>query len=150
MSKDQKHLNYINSVNLGSYYTPEIIVNLAYFILQKNVPNIKDFTILDSSCGYGSFLTKKNIAKKLIGVDIDEKTIFDAKKRINDVYFTYQNSLLNVNRSSLTIKSNEKIITIGNPPHNDTTSAIRNFIKDTSIQDKIDFNIKKLGNFTKL
>ena len=80
MSKDQKHLNYINTVNLGSYYTPEIIVNLAYFILQKNVPNIKDFTILDSSCGYGSFLTKKNIAKKLIGVDIDEKAIFDAKK----------------------------------------------------------------------
>jgi len=63
MSKDQKHLNYINTVNLGSYYTPEIIVNLAYFILQKNVPNIKDFTILDSSCGYGSFLTKKILQK---------------------------------------------------------------------------------------
>jgi|SRR3989344_8344075 len=150
MSKDQKHLNYINTVNLGSYYTPEIIVNLAYFILQKNVPNIKDFTILDSSCGYGSFLTKKNIAKKLIGVDIDEKAIFDAKKINHDVNFTCQNSLMDVCRKNLAINNDEKLIAVGNPPYNDITSIIRNSIKDVSVQDKIDFNIKKLGNFTKL
>ena len=80
MNRNQKHLNYVDTVNLGSYYTPEIIVDLAYSILQKNVPNIEDFTILDSSCGYGSFLAKKNIAKRLIGTDIDEKAIFEAKK----------------------------------------------------------------------
>ena len=142
MSKDQKHLNYINTVNLGSYYTPEIIVNLAYFILQKNVPNIKDFTILDSSCGYGSFLTKKNIAKKLIGVDIDEKAIFDAKKINHDVNFTCQNSLMDVCRKNLAINNDEKLIAVGNPPYNDITSIIRNSIKDATIQDKIDSDIK--------
>ena len=150
MSKDQKHLNYINTVNLGSYYTPEIIVNLAYFILQKNVPSIKDFTILDSSCGYGSFLTKKNIVKRLVGADIDEKAVSEAKKRINDVYFTCQNSLMDVCRKNLAINNDEKLIAMGNPSYNDTTSIIRNSIKDVSVQDKIDFNIKKLGNFTKL
>ena len=35
MNKNQQHLNYIDTINLGSYYTPEIIVDLAYSILQK-------------------------------------------------------------------------------------------------------------------
>ena len=150
MSKDQKHLNYINTVNLGSYYTPETIVDLAYSILKKNIVNIKDFAILDSSCGYGSFLTKKNIVKRLVGADIDEKAVSEAKKRINDVYFTCQNSLMDVCRKNLAINNDEKLIAVGNPPYNDITSIIRNSIKDVSVQDKIDFNIKKLGNFTKL
>ncbi|KKR70634.1 MAG: hypothetical protein UU13_C0003G0078, partial [Candidatus Nomurabacteria bacterium GW2011_GWB1_40_7] len=32
MDNNQKHLNHIDKVNLGSYYTPEIIVDLAYSI----------------------------------------------------------------------------------------------------------------------
>jgi hypothetical protein len=142
MNGNQKHLNYIDTVNLGSYYTPEIIVDLAYSILQSNVPNIKDFTVLDSSCGYGSFLAKKNIAKRLVGADIDEKAISEAKKRISGVDFIYQNSLIDVFRENLAIKDNEKLIAIGNPPYNDTTSIIRNSIKDVSAQDKIDLDIK--------
>ncbi|MCX6718714.1 MAG: N-6 DNA methylase [Candidatus Staskawiczbacteria bacterium] len=142
MNRNQEHLNHTDTVNLGSYYTPEVIVDLAYSILQKNIQSIKDFTILDSSCGYGSFLTKKNIAKRLIGADIDEKAISEAKKRIDDVDFIYQNSLLSVFRKNLTIGNNEKLIVIGNPPYNDTTSIIRNSIKDASVQDKIDPDIK--------
>ena len=142
MNRNQKHLNHIDAINLGSYYTPEVIIDLAYSILQNNIKDIKNFSIIDSSCGYGSFLTKNNIAKRLIGADIDQKAISEAKKIISKVDFICQNSLLNVNRSSLTIKNDEKIITIGNPPYNDTTSIIRNSIKDTSIQDKIDADIK--------
>ena len=142
MNRNQKHLNHIDAINLGSYYTPEVIVDLTYSILQKNIKNIKDFSIIDSSCGYGSFLARNNIAKRLIGADIDQKAISEAKKIIGEVDFICQNSLLNVSRPSLTIKNDEKIITIGNPPYNDTTSIIRNSIKDTSIQDKIDADIK--------
>lgn len=142
MVNNQKHLNHIDAVNLGSYYTPNVIVDLAYSILQDNIKDIKDFSIVDSSCGYGSFLARKNIAKKLIGADIDQKAISEAKKIIGEVDFICQNSLLNVNRSSLKIEDDEKIIAIGNPPYNDTTSIIRNSIKDSSIQDKIDTDIK--------
>ncbi|HOI97498.1 MAG TPA: methyltransferase [Candidatus Pacearchaeota archaeon] len=142
MNKNQKHLNHIDTINLGSYYTPEVIVDLAYSVLQKNIKDIKDFLIIDSSCGYGSFLAKKNIAKRLIGADIDQKAISEAKRTINGADFICQNSLLNVNRSSLTIKNDEKIIIIGNPPYNDTNSIIRNSIKDASIQDKVDTDIK--------
>jgi len=142
MNRNQKHLNYTDAVNLGSYYTPELIVDLAYSILQKNIVKIKDFTILDSSCGYGSFLVKNNIAKRLVGADIDQKAIFEAKKTVNGANFICQNSLLNVRRENLTIKNEEKLIAIGNPPYNDTTSIIRNSIKDVSVQDKIDSDIK--------
>jgi hypothetical protein len=142
MNKDQKHLNYIDTVNLGSYYTSEAIVDLTYSILQKNIPNIKSFTILDSSCGYGSFLAKKNIAKRLVGADIDQEAISEAKKIINSIEYICQNSLSNVCRKNLTIENDEKLIVIGNPPYNDTTSIIRNSIKDTTVQDKIDSDVK--------
>lgn len=142
MNNNQKHLTYIDTVNLGSYYTPEVIVDLAYSILQKNIKDIKDFTILDSSCGYGSFLTKNNVAKRLAGADIDQEAVTEAKKLINNVDFICQNSLLNVSRENLTIKGEEKLIIIGNPPYNDTTSIIRNSIKDATVQDKIDSDIK--------
>lgn len=142
MNRSQKHLNRVDAINLGSYYTPEIIVDLAYSVLQKNIKDIKDFLILDSSCGYGSFLARSGIAKRLVGADIDQKAISEAKKIISNVDFICQNSLLNVNRSSLKIADDEKIIAIGNPPYNDTTSIIRNFIKDAAVQDRIDNDIK--------
>jgi hypothetical protein len=142
MNKNQKHLNYIDTINLGSYYTPEDIVDLAYSIMKKNIKNIVDFTILDSSCGYGSFLTKNDIAKKLIGADIDKKAILEAKKTVCEANFICQNSLLNVCRQNLSIKNDENLIIVGNPPYNDTTSIIRNSIKNTSIQDQIDSDIK--------
>jgi hypothetical protein len=142
MDKNQKHLNRIDAINLGSYYTPGAIVDLTYSILQKNIKSIKDWTIVDSSCGYGSFLIKKGVAKRLVGADIDQKAIFEAQKITNGVDFISQNSLLNVSRENLTIKDDEKIIIIGNPPYNDTTSIIRNSIKDISVQNKIDIDIK--------
>lgn len=142
MDKNQNHLSYKDTINFGSYYTPNKIVELTYSIILKNIKNIKDFVILDSSCGYGSFLLKNNIGKKLVGVDIDSKAIVEAKKNTKNVNLFCQNSLLNVNRSNLTIKDNEKIIIVGNPPYNDTKSIIRNSIKDSSIQSKIDADIK--------
>lgn len=142
MNINQQHLNYIDAVNLGSYYTSEMIVDLVYSILQKHIKDMEDWTILDSSCGYGSFFAKKDMAKRFIGADVDEKAIFEAKKRIDNVDFLCQNSLINVSRAKLTIKGNEKLIAIGNPPYNDTTSIIRSSIKDASIQSKIDFDIK--------
>jgi hypothetical protein len=142
MNKNQQHLNYVETINLGSYYTPEVIVDLVYSVLQKNIPNIKNFTILDSSCGYGSFLTKNTAAKRLVGADIDQRAIAEASKTINNVNFICQNSLSNVCRKNLTIKNEENLIIIGNPPYNDTTSIIRSSIKDASIQNNIDQNIK--------
>ncbi len=142
MNGYQKHLNYKETINLGSYYTPRLIVDLTYSILKKNIDNTKDFVILDSSCGYGSFLTKNKIAKRLVGADVDRSAISEARKKISNVEFICQNSLSNVSRQNLSIKNEEKIIVLGNPPYNDTTSIIRNSVKDASIQSEIDLDIK--------
>ncbi len=142
MDKSQRHLNHADAINLGSYYTPKNIVDLTYAILQRNIKDVKDFSIIDSSCGYGSFLIKAQIAKKIIGADIDQEAIMEAKKLISEADFVCQNSLLNVSRSSLNLRDDEKIIAIGNPPYNDTSSIIRSSIKDSSLKDKIDADIK--------
>ncbi|MFA5750977.1 MAG: methyltransferase [Candidatus Paceibacterota bacterium] len=142
MNGNQRHLNHIDTINLGSFYTPEAIIDLTYEILKKNVKAIKEWTILDSSCGYGSFLTKNSVAKRLIGVDVDKKAIKKARDTIKNADFLCQNSLLNVSRLNFKIRNNEKLIIIGNPPYNDTTSIIRSSIKNVSIQNRIDTDIK--------
>lgn len=139
---NQKHLTQADAINLGAYYTPEAIVDLAYSILQSNIEGVKDFTIIDSSCGYGSFLARNDIVRRLIGADIDQKAILEARKTAIGADFIHQNSLLNVSRSSLKIEEDEKIIVIGNPPYNDTTSIIRHSMKNVFVKDKIDADIK--------
>lgn len=52
----QAHLDRIQTINQGSFYTPDSIVRLVYQMLLDSEINIKDYVLLDSSCGYGSFL----------------------------------------------------------------------------------------------
>lgn len=142
MKEKQEHLKFNKQVNLGSFYTPQKIVDLTYNILLKNVNSFEDYTILDSSCGYGSFLNNKNIKLKFIGADIDNLAIKKAKELNNDPTYINCNSLKNVSRNLYKIKDNEKTIIIGNPPYNDTTSIIRQNIKDKSLNNNIDSDIK--------
>ncbi|MGX3044191.1 Eco57I restriction-modification methylase domain-containing protein [Helicobacter sp. T3_23-1056] len=54
------HLDKIQAVNLGSFYTPDFVVQIAQKMLlnalYKSGVNLKNCTLLDSSCGYGNFL----------------------------------------------------------------------------------------------
>lgn len=119
----QQHLNKIDTINLGSYYTPRFIVDIAYQILESKIEDLKIFLFFDSSCGYGDFFIKKY---KYLGADIDEialKKVDQSIKTINT------NSLLNVSRAKFNIDENQKLIIIGNPPYNDKTSIVNNSIK---------------------
>jgi hypothetical protein len=122
---EQRHLNHDDTVNLGSFYTPEWLVDIVYSLVKKNIPNHSDYYVLDTSCGYGGFLRGPNT----IGADIDADAVQTAKKNSpNSIYFN-QNSLLRISRSQYNLDKNAKIIIVGNPPYNDTTSIIRNNIK---------------------
>lgn len=122
----QKHLNKSDTVNLGSYYTPPKLVDLAYELLKDSVKEkFEEYTLLDNSCGYGEFL-KYDIPNKKIAADIDEIAI--AKLELKDKYIV--NALNNTDRSNYGIKDNEKLIMVGNPPYNDVTSQIKKNIKD--------------------
>lgn len=121
----QNHLNRKDTINLGSFYTPNFIVKIVYEML-KNVVNLKEYLLFDSSCGYGDFFISDELISNYLGADIDEVAIQKVNKNIK-VFAT--NSLLNVRREKFEIAPKQKLIIIGNPPYNDKTSIIRNNIK---------------------
>lgn len=119
----QHHLDRKDTINLGSFYTPNFIVKIAYEMLKK-VVNLKEYLLFDSSCGYGDFFICDEL--NYLGADIDGIAIQKVNKNIKA--FT-TNSLLNVRREKFEISPQQKLIIIGNPPYNDKTSIIRNSIK---------------------
>src|SRR5574344_1655282 len=137
----QKHLSHKSQIDLGSFYTPNHLVDIVFDIIKRNIENTKCFSLLDSSCGYGSFLVGEDFYK-IIGSDIDEKEKKEAKKNVKNAEFFINNSLENISRKKMNLDQNEKLIVVGNPPYNDTTSIIRQDIKDKTITNKIDDDIK--------
>lgn len=140
MGKSQKHLNHKTQIDLGSFYTPEHLVEIAREILRENVGELNDYTVLDSSCGYGSFLNI-NPKSRTIGADIDNVAIDEAKKTTK-AEFVECNSLKNVSRKQFNLSLEEKLVIVGNPPYNDTTSILRHNIKDRKTTENIDQDIK--------
>ncbi len=138
---EQKHLTHSDTVNLGSYYTPEWLVDMVYKLIRNNVANFKDYYILDTSCGYGGFLR----GEKAIGADIDASAVQTAQKNtINHNYFNH-NSLFEISRKQYNLTKDSKIIIVGNPPYNDTTSIIRNDIKKVQFLRDSDVISRDLG-----
>ncbi|ERJ32113.1 hypothetical protein UNSW2_431 [Campylobacter concisus UNSW2] len=134
----QRHLNKIDTINLGSFYTPKFIVAIAYEMLEKNV-NLRDFTLLDSSCGYGDFFIKK---LRYIGADIDDIALKSVPKNVKKFH---TNSLLNLCREKFHISQDERLIIIGNPPYNDKTSKVRNNVKKEIFDIDVGLKHRDLG-----
>lgn len=123
----QKHLNKDLSINLGSFYTPQILTQKAYELLQKHIHLTKDFVFLDNSCGYGDFFIKD---LNYIAADIDKKALeILQEKNLKNLKIIHTNSLENLNRAKFSIKQNDNLIIIGNPPYNDRTSIIKAGLK---------------------
>ena len=138
----QAHLAYESRVNLGSYYTPTDIVDIAWEMIAPYVHS--QTIIIDSACGYGDFL--KNCGQAItIGCDIDETAIDVAKKNNHKVRFFQTNALRNVSRTKFGIPQQSELIVVGNPPYNDKTSLIRHSIKDIDFDIDEDIASRDLG-----
>ncbi|MDE0469242.1 MAG: N-6 DNA methylase [Candidatus Poribacteria bacterium] len=138
----QAHLAYESRVNLGSYYTPPEIVNIAWKMIAPYLNS--QTTVIDSACGYGDFL--KNCGQATtIGCDIDETAISVAKKNNNKVRFFQTNALCDVSRAKFGIPQQSHLIVVGNPPYNDKTSLIRHSIKDIDFDIDEDIASRDLG-----
>ena len=124
----QKHLTYKEMTNYGCFYTPQKFVDNLIEKIKNNIPNYKDYIFLDSSSGYGTFL-KSLQNHKTIGCDIDEKAIEIAKTQDQNSTYFCLNSLYNFSRKSISLNNEDKIIVIGNPPYNDTTSKVKQDLK---------------------
>lgn len=138
----QAHLAYESRVNLGSYYTPPDIVNIAWEMIAPYVHS--QTTVIDSACGYGDFLRDSG-QSTTIGCDIDETAIDVAKKDNNKVRFFQTNALRNVSRAKFGIPPQSDLIVVGNPPYNDKTSLIRHNIKDVDFDIDADIASRDLG-----
>lgn len=138
----QAHLAYENRVNLGSYYTPAEIVDVAWEIIAPHVGS--QTTVIDTACGYGDFL--RNCRQALtIGADIDETAIDVAKKNNDKVRFFQTNALCDVSRTKFGIPEQSHLIVVGNPPYNDRTSLIRHSIKSVDFDIDADIASRDLG-----
>ena len=136
----QRHLQFQDRVNLGSYYTPPEIVNLAWQMINPHLDS--QTTIIDTACGYGDFL--KNHCQSM-GYDIDGTAISIAKKNNDKAQFFHANALYNVSREKFGISPQSKLIAVGNPPYNDKTSLIRKKIKSESFDIDADLASRDLG-----
>ena len=154
--KIQNHLSLNKQIELGSFYTPDYLVDRMYKIIDKYLTknNIEEKKILyfDNACGYGAFYKKE---KRFVLSDIDNIAIERLKNDFNlkdNFYIT--NALQDVNRKKYNIKENDFLINIGNPPYNDTTSIIKsgkkgNFVCDNDIVDR-DLGVSFLKSYNKL
>lgn len=122
----QKHLSLPDRVNLGSYYTPPRLREKAFALVQKHVPDVAAYTLLDSSCGYGSFLQKGFC--RTIGADIDPQALAEASSTGAELFTL--NALSGLSRRHYSIAETEKLLIMGNPPYNDSTSQARKNIKN--------------------
>ena len=138
----QAHLAYESRVNLGSYYTPTEIVDIAWEMIAPYLRS--QTTVIDSACGYGDFLRSCGQAIT-IGCDIDETAIDVAKKNNDKVRFFQTNALCNVSRAKFGIPKQSHLIVVGNPPYNDKTSLIRHSIKDVDFDIDEDIASRDLG-----
>ena len=136
------HLCTEEIINFGSFYTPLKYVNLAGIWLKKHGIT-DDYIIFDPSCGYGSFFRLKEFFNnnKYLGNDIDKSACFKAKRLFPFTKIFNLNLFNNYKRECFDIKADEKIVIVGNPPYNDTTSQIRQDVK-TLINQKMDDKVK--------
>ncbi len=136
------HLKKEDIINLGSYYTHKEYIEIVWNFIKPYIN--KDTVILDPACGYGDFLYKQTIAKK-IGNDIDKTAINIAKTKFNDVEFYNLNALVSSNRRRFNILNNNTLIIIGNPPYNDITSQAKKEIKKIEFEIDEDLKTRDIG-----
>lgn len=140
----QTHLNRIEMINQGSFYTPDSIVDIVYQMILNAKIDISDYIMLDNSCGYGSFLKLEGF-KQYIGVDYDKQALqmaqYNFKDCTNKPLFICTNSLHNVSREKFIISESSNLIIIGNPPYNDKTSIVQNHLKNDD-STPVDFDLK--------
>lgn len=117
------HLPDNKKSNLGKYYTPENLVLKVKELLSEYITS--ETLVMDLACGCGAFLDIFEDCH-IIGRDIDQQAI-DVLDILGFKNVSRDNSLYNVNREKYNLSKNDKVIIIGNPPYNDTTSLNKRF-----------------------
>ena len=131
---ESKHLLKSDQIKLGSFYTPEKIVNTVHNLI-KNYKHYPKALIFDNAAGTGAFIKKED---KIIykAAEFDPIAAEFLKKKLHDKNLFIENSISNVSRKKYKITHSDFLIQIGNPPYNDTTSAYKNGKKGSPVCDE--------------
>lgn len=149
-----EHLPENKRIQLGSYYTPEILVKRVHEFIIPYLENKKiKCVVFDSTGGCGAFIFGlKNYDYRI--ADCDSEACKFLKRHFNQYNIFQTNSLKGVNRDKYLIPSSAFLIMVGNPPYNDTTSEFRNGEKgqnkcDEALYDR-DIGVSFLKSYHKL
>lgn len=148
------HLSKVRQIQLGSYYTPEILVKTVFdFISPFAEANRNNTVIFDNAAGCGAFISC-GLEYDYRAADYDSKAVDFLKTKLPENKVFYSNSLKDVNRQKYNIPEKAFLIQIGNPPYNDTTSEFKNGQKgfnecDSDLFDR-DLGVSFLKSFNKL
>ncbi len=142
------HLDMAGRVNLGSYYTPaKYVYMVGKWLLEQGVG--PKWTIADLSCGYGAFFELSAVDGlhkcRYVGNDIDPVAVKKARQCFPHIELGEGNALFHVSRKRFGFQTDERIVIVGNPPYNDTTSQIRNRIKTCPLPIDEDLKTRDLG-----
>ncbi len=149
-----EHLPKNKRIQLGSYYTPEILVKQVHEFIMPYLENRKIKPIVfDSAGGCGAFMFDlRNYDYRI--ADCDSKACEFLKQKFDEQNIFCVNSLIEVNRAKYNITPDAFLIMIGNPPYNDTTSEFKNGEKGQNICDRDlydrDIGISFLKSYHKL
>lgn len=135
------HLSCKDRINMGSFYTPEKYVDLVgKWLLAEGVSD--DSVFAELTCGAGAFFRLHEFFKeaRFLGNDIDEEALKIAANFFPFVEFSQKNAFLNVSRQEFGILESDKLVVIGNPPWNDSTSMTNKSVKKDLFS--VDFDIK--------
>lgn len=149
-----EHLPRNKRIQLGSYYTSEILVKRIHQFIIPYLENKKiNCIIFDSAGGCGAFIFGiENYHYRIADCDLEACKFLKQHFDQHNVFQT--NSLQDVNRKKYSIPSSAFLIMVGNPPYNDTTSEFKNGMKGQNICDDDlydrDIGISYLKSYHKL
>jgi hypothetical protein len=149
-----EHLQKNKGIQLGSYYTPQKLVNMVHEFIKPYLDNKKkDIVLFDSTGGCGAFLFGARHYNYRIA-DCDLEACKFLKQHFSRHNIFHVNSLKEVHRNKYLISSSAFLIMIGNPPYNDTTSEFKSGEKGQNICDEDlydrDFGVSFLKSYHKL
>lgn len=117
------HLSSSEMIKKGSFFTPEHISSIVFNYLINEIK--KEDVIVDFGAGYGAFEQSFNsVSDQIVATDIDETSLLELKKHFPNINTIHENSLININRNKY-CNPDQRLIAIGNPPYNDTTSIYK-------------------------
>lgn len=152
-SSNIKHLSKEDIIKNGSIFTPQYLVSIVSDLLKKYISD--DSVIGDFGSGYGAFLQQfNNKGKRCFATDYDEISCDLLKQEYPELDIYKENSLINISRDKYSIKKDDELIIVGNPPYNDVTSQYKKGEKGSLICDEDvcarDFGVSFLKAYDKL